>query len=163
MLALREIVHDLGADRGILLSESGFQAGATEAAKLTNVQLTSLAELRESTKHEISAMRLLELFDRVENCSKRYWAISKEDRIKLGLRPETYDHGYSGDQMIIYCRDLLSQSMRGRYPIKLENLQARVYELKEEFSGPDEVVLVLGRLVAELESKLPDLGTPMGG
>jgi restriction system protein len=46
VLALREIVTDLGADRGILVSESGFQSGAIEAANLTNVQLANLAELR---------------------------------------------------------------------------------------------------------------------
>lgn len=39
VMALREIVSDIGADRGILLSESGFQIGALEAASLTNVQL----------------------------------------------------------------------------------------------------------------------------
>ena len=43
VLALREIVADVGADRGILLSEVGFQSGAVEAAKLTNVHVTSLA------------------------------------------------------------------------------------------------------------------------
>ena len=31
VMALREIVADIGADRGILLSESGFQSGAIEA------------------------------------------------------------------------------------------------------------------------------------
>src|SRR5688572_30087925 len=39
VLALREIVQDIGADRGILLSEEGFQSGAVEAATLTNVQV----------------------------------------------------------------------------------------------------------------------------
>lgn len=42
VLALREIVSDTGADRGILLCEVGFQSGAIEAANLTNVQVTSL-------------------------------------------------------------------------------------------------------------------------
>jgi restriction system protein len=46
VLALREIVSDTGADRGIMMAESGYQSGAVEAANLTNVQLTSLAELR---------------------------------------------------------------------------------------------------------------------
>jgi restriction system protein len=32
VLGLRQIVLEVGADRGILLSESGFQAGAIEAA-----------------------------------------------------------------------------------------------------------------------------------
>lgn len=35
VLRLREIVNDLGADRGILLCEAGFQTGAIEAANLT--------------------------------------------------------------------------------------------------------------------------------
>jgi len=39
--ALREIVSDLGAHRGILLDEPGFQSGALKAAPLTNVQLAS--------------------------------------------------------------------------------------------------------------------------
>src|SRR5229473_2440209 len=48
VLALREIVTDLGADRGILLSEGGFQSGAIEAATLTNVHVTSLLDVRET-------------------------------------------------------------------------------------------------------------------
>ena len=48
VLALREIVADLGADRGILLSEGGFQSGAIEAAALTNVHVNSLVNLGET-------------------------------------------------------------------------------------------------------------------
>ena len=46
LLALREIVADVDADRGILLSEARFQCGAVEAATLTNVHVTSLPNLR---------------------------------------------------------------------------------------------------------------------
>jgi hypothetical protein len=57
--------------------------------------------------------------------------------------------------MFDLAMDLLSHSMRGRYPIALESLQALAYRhLKREFSGPDEVVPVLEQLVAELEGKL---------
>src|ERR1044072_4291914 len=54
VLALREIVSDIGADRGILLSESGFQSGAIEAANLTNVQVTSLSEARIKSEHDVN-------------------------------------------------------------------------------------------------------------
>jgi restriction system protein len=156
VLGLRQIVLDLGADRGILVSESGFQAGAIEAAALTNVQLTSLAHLAESTKHEISAMRLRELFDRIETCSERYWEISKKDRIQTGLRPNVGEWGYSGRAIIDYCKDLLSQTMRGRYPIKLDSLPTYTYDLKREFSDASEVVTVLDQLTNELEAKLAE-------
>lgn len=155
VLGLRQIVIDLGADRGILLSESGFQSGAIGAANLTNIQLTSLAELRERAKLEISAMRFRELFDRVETCSERYWRISKQDRISLGLRPDVLETGYSGNHMITYCRDLLSQAMRGRYPIELESIGALLAtHLPRTFSGLDEVVAVLEQVISELEGKL---------
>lgn len=58
VLGLREIVSDVGVDRGILLSEAGFQRGAKEAAELTNVQVTSLAEMRETTGTRLAAMRI---------------------------------------------------------------------------------------------------------
>lgn len=48
--ALAQIVQDVGADRGIILSETGFQAGAIRLASLSNITLTSLAELNESAE-----------------------------------------------------------------------------------------------------------------
>jgi hypothetical protein len=155
VLGLRQIVLDLGADRGILLSESGFQAGAAEAAALTNIQLTSLAVLVERTKDEVFAMRLREFFDRVETCAERYWDIPKESRIKMGLRPDFLGFGYSGTHVTAYCKDLLSQAMRGRYPIELESLPALAFpELGRKFNGPKEVLSVLEEKIAELEGKL---------
>jgi hypothetical protein len=45
--ALASVVQDVGADRGILLSETGFQAGAIRLASLSNITLTSLTELKD--------------------------------------------------------------------------------------------------------------------
>lgn len=157
VLGLRQIVLDIGADRGILLSESGFQTGAVEAAALTNVQLTSLAALHDSAKNEVFAMRLRDLFDRIETCNERYWDIPKADRIEAGLRPDVHGSGYSGDHVIAYCRDLLSRAMRGRYPIILDSLQVLAYpHLARHFYGPGEVVPVLENLIGGLEAKLAD-------
>lgn len=88
VLGLREIVNDLGADRGILLCEAGFQTGAIEAANLTNVQVTSLASLSIETRQDISAMRLRELYDRVEQSNDRYWELDKPYRKAVELRPD---------------------------------------------------------------------------
>lgn len=60
--ALRDIVHEVGADRGILLSESGFQKGAISLAERSNITLTSLAKLRESFGPEdLSVHALIDL------------------------------------------------------------------------------------------------------
>lgn len=45
VLTLRGVVEDVGASRGFLLSESGFQAGAYAAADSTSLTLTSLVDL----------------------------------------------------------------------------------------------------------------------
>src|SRR5438477_2399755 len=46
VLAFQAIVKDVGADKGFLLSETGFQAGAVRAAASTNIILTDLETLR---------------------------------------------------------------------------------------------------------------------
>ena len=52
VLALRSIVEDVGADRGVLMSETGFQSGAIRVAEFTNITLTSFDELARSARDE---------------------------------------------------------------------------------------------------------------
>ncbi len=56
--ALRSMVIDVGADRGLLMSESGFQSGAIRTARQKNITLTSLADLRADATDEILAARV---------------------------------------------------------------------------------------------------------
>src|SRR5215469_3039756 len=88
VLGLREIVSDLGADRGIFMAESGFQSGAQEAAQLTNVQLTSLAELTLTASDALGKAQLRTLQERVEKCRQRHWDLDKDTRIEYGLRDD---------------------------------------------------------------------------
>lgn len=53
VLSLRVVVEDVGADRGILVSQVGFQPGAVHAAKHTNIFLTGLAELKEQAQEDL--------------------------------------------------------------------------------------------------------------
>jgi hypothetical protein len=59
--ALRYIIDDVGADRGFLVSEAGFQPGAVKAAEKTNITLTSLAELRHAAQNDLAQQTLQEL------------------------------------------------------------------------------------------------------
>jgi restriction system protein len=155
VLALREIVSDTGADRGILLCEAGFQSGATEAANLTNVQVTSLAALTASTRTDILAMRLRELYDRVEMCNELYWNIPKDVRIEKGLRAEVGEMGYSGARVVDACRDVLSRAFRGRYPIESRDAASMILaDFPDTLDSPEQVVQALEPLVADLEGRL---------
>lgn len=155
VLGLREIVADVGADRGILLSEAGFQRGAMEAANLTNVQVTSLAEMRQSTGERLAAMRIQDLFDRLESCHDRYWNIPKEWRIEDHLRPDTGAFGYSGDVVVGGCRDVISRAIRASFPFKCQHLAAFTIEpLSGAFTSLDDVLARLEPLVVDLENRL---------
>lgn len=163
VLALREIVTDVGADRGILLSESGFQSGAEEAANLTNVQLTSLDEMRETARDSFNAMRLRDLYDRIEMCRDRYWRISKEERIKGGLRPDVGDskpgrfNSYSGARAVDCCRDLLARAFRGIYPFQSDSIEAFARFGKDKsFDSPEEIIGIVEELTVELEGRLDE-------
>src|SRR5258707_13495509 len=52
---LAKIVEDVGADRGILLCEAGFQPGARDVAENSNITLTSLADVRARAAEERAA------------------------------------------------------------------------------------------------------------
>lgn len=154
VLALREIVADVGADRGILLAERGFQTGAVEAANLTNVHVTSLADLRNTANTEIMSMRLRDLYDRTESCRARYWNIPKDERIEYGLRPDLQP-GYSGARAIDLASDLLLKAFRGAYPVECESLAALfMHGFPRHFNTVEQLFSAVEPLVSELELKL---------
>lgn len=68
---LRSLVLDLGADRGLLMSESGFQSGAISTAKEKNITLSSLADLREKASDELLAAQVAAVEQRVLNVTQK--------------------------------------------------------------------------------------------
>lgn len=155
VLALREIVTDTGSDRGILLAENGFQSGAAEAASLTNVHLTSLAETRREAKAEVSGMRLTDLYDRVESCRERYWSIPKQTRIEHGLRSDVFESGYSGTCVISLAQDVLRKGLRGNYPFETDQMwRYATPDAPELFTSADELIGFLEPTIRELEMRL---------
>lgn len=155
VLALREIVTDLGADRGILLAESGFQSGAYEAAQLTNVYLTSLADAQRTASEEIYGMRLRELYDRVEVCKKQYWSISKYDRIECGLRPDILEGGYSGATVISLSEDLLQQGFRGKYPFETDRMfRYAIQDPPDTIDSAQTLCTLLDSVISDIESRI---------
>lgn len=157
VLALRQIVSDLGADRGIILCEVGFQSGAVEAANLTNVQVTSLNDLTVQSQASVAAFKLRELFDRATVCLERYWEIPKDRRIEVGLRSDFTDGRlYNGAFVVEAVEKILGLAFRGAYPISVDPLQqARLAaDIPPALNDPAEVLAVLEPVVARLEAKL---------
>lgn len=72
VLALQQIVQDVGADRGIIMSESGFQAGAIRSAGSSNITLSSLSELQDISTEELYKLKLKLISFKLEQLTKRY-------------------------------------------------------------------------------------------
>lgn len=96
--ALKDIVNDLGADRGLLISEKGFQSGAVRLAAAKNITLSSLDELRANAAKQVistegaelrlwSIMGILMQFRHVP----RWVKISEEERADFAQRPAATD------------------------------------------------------------------------
>jgi hypothetical protein len=155
VLALREIVTDTGSDRGILMAEKGFQSGAAEAAVLTNVHLTSLADTRKVASAEVFGMRLTDLYDRLELCRERYWSISKGLRIDYGLCPDVFEYGYSGAGVISLVEDALRKGFRRNYPFEMDRMwRHAIAGVPDQVSSSEELIALLEPLIKELEVKL---------
>jgi restriction endonuclease len=87
VLALQQIVQDVGADRGLLLSESGFQAGSIKSANLSNITLSSLSELEEVSKEELSKLKLKYISLKLQQLTDRYHTFIPWDSFTL-IKPE---------------------------------------------------------------------------
>lgn len=121
VFALRMIVDDVGADRGILMAEGGFQSGALEAATNANVMLTSLADLKQTLAPELGLAMLHSLRDRAASCRDRYWEIDKSDRIEFELRPDVLADGFNGDNVVKAADAAADQALRYGFPMRYDH------------------------------------------
>jgi hypothetical protein len=114
VLALYSIIQDIGADRGFLLSESGFQSGAIRAAESSNVTLTSLADLALVTGPHIQDAILGSLLWRARKQQDRLRAI-KRSRYDDDYYPPTADP----QAKLMFLDMSLADANRGEYPVML--------------------------------------------
>ena len=77
VMALASIIQDIGADRGFLLSETGFQSGAIRSAQKTNITLSSLEDLAEIAGKEAADTAMAGLHWRLQKARNRLRTIKK--------------------------------------------------------------------------------------
>lgn len=123
VLALRTIVDDIGADKGFIISEVGFQSGALEAAKNTNIVLYTFEELVLNSTNAIQGLILESFSRRIRFLEHKYYAHSKKIRIKYNLRNDFLDYPiqFSGNILIFMIYDAIFAAKNNNYPIALEN------------------------------------------
>lgn len=112
VMALAAIVQDVGADRGFLLSEVGFQSGAIRASRTSNVTLTSIADLSFSTeKFAIDTL-----------IGKKSWEIQKAKSGLLTLKKTSEAIEYNSQRIglvgeLCVLEFMLQEALDADYPI----------------------------------------------
>jgi hypothetical protein len=125
---LMTIVQDVGADRGIILSKRGFQAGATAQARNTNITLTSLEELRADAHDEYIEYQCAMLRQRCK---------AVVDRGNEGVEVVTAGDPWSGGLWSMTMTGGLDYRLRGR----ISMLESAV-EVAARDNWPIDVVVV---------------------
>ena len=120
--ALAEIVRDVGADRGLLLSESGFQAGAVRMAKSSNITLSSISDLNENSEDERTELGLNEARKRLSIADHRMHALRISERhstgFSIGAVPGADMHTLTRVLLAVSsAQTALSMAEIGRWPV----------------------------------------------
>ncbi|CAI0961721.1 Restriction endonuclease [Serratia plymuthica] len=124
VMALHSILLDVGADKGFIISEVGFQKGAHESAVKTNVKLLTFKQLKETTRHYIESEILKFYEERLKILDIRYWGHSKKIRKKYGLRGELYSgrEAFSGYQLAMIIMAVINAAKTRVYPLTIQSV-----------------------------------------
>jgi len=120
------IVNDIGADRGLMFSESGFQAGAIRAAANTNITLTSLTDFHQNSVDELASIRIKSLEKRATALGQKFlaiWELEESDRDTVLSRyvgpPDMLGRPVPITVMarLSQIRDALESARYGKWPV----------------------------------------------
>jgi hypothetical protein len=112
ILALQSIVQDVGADRGVLLSEVGFQSGAIRVSGNTNITLTSLADLRANAEEAIAQEVVIALHWRWAQVMKRLSKVHRQQKETHGLMTPVI----KVKTRIMFLDSALEDGLKGKFP-----------------------------------------------
>lgn len=122
------VVNDIGADRGLLFSESGFQAGAIRVATNTNVTLTSLLDFHDNATEELMSLKVRVLDENAAVLNQKFMAIHDlgvveqnnawERYASIGL-PDRWGEPHISTVLarISQLRHSLEEARFGRWPV----------------------------------------------
>lgn len=144
--ALTAILQDVGADRGFLLSETGFQSGALRIAEKSNITLTSLADLASTVGDRHITARVANLHLRLHNVLTRLRAL-KEARYDDEFYPPTMEP----ITKIAFLDMVIDDALKGRLPTPYTP-----YGPDQKFAHSlEEMLVVSDRLISEAEAWTP--------
>jgi hypothetical protein len=151
VLTLYQITQDVGADRGFLFSEKGFQSGAIKVTSNTNITLTSLEEIKEITKEDLyntCLLKALQQMNEMKNKVKDLWIDDLHN-------PKTYkdipfDEVLSLDGTLLFLSLTIQKGLDKKFPITFHSLNMGIMICKSEDELIEGVNVVLNELKREV-------------
>jgi hypothetical protein len=120
VLTFHSVINDVGADRGFFFSESGFQSGAINVTKNTNITLTSLDEFKSDVKKEIAKYSLLTWLNRISKIRREIKPAWLDDAFNPRFHEMiSFDKCVSLDGALLIMAPKIQEAMDDIYPINL--------------------------------------------
>jgi hypothetical protein len=79
------VIADIGAEKGVIVSKKGFQSGAREFARYTNISLVSYDELVRDSEHFINKFKLesaIKRLEKMENPFTKFYDLMTDEAEK---------------------------------------------------------------------------------
>lgn len=136
VLAFASIIDDVGADRGLIFAEGGFQAGAVRASRNSSITLTNLTDFISNSANELSSIKVSGLTRRIAELENKFhsiWDLDAAERTRVNSRyigPESF--GLKQPIAVMACLSMLKNSLEAasfnRWPVPYRPLdQAEDY------------------------------------
>ncbi|MFF7146351.1 restriction endonuclease [Streptomyces nodosus] len=130
VLAFSSIVDDVGADRGLIFAEGGFQAGAVRASRNSSITLTNLTDFVSNSANELSSIKVSDLARRIAELENKFhsiWDLDADERNRVNSRyigPEPF--GLKQPIAVMACLGMLKDSLEtasfDRWPVPYRSL-----------------------------------------
>jgi hypothetical protein len=119
VLTFQSIVEDVGADKGIMLSEKGFQSGCFTCASSTNILLSSLSELRKTHQEDLHRAFVDSLLIKVKRATSKARKLAPTERVPLGKNSEMWKTKFPMELLgrISYLETALNRYRDGHLPV----------------------------------------------
>ncbi|MFD9241167.1 restriction endonuclease [Streptomyces sp. NPDC059556] len=173
ILTFSAIVADVGADRGLVFAENGFQAGAIRAARNTNLTLTSLVDFRQNAESELAVMRVRGLRERITALEDEFHSVldlPQEERDKRMAQyvgpPSAF--GLAGHSALMapimsrlsQMKEALDSASFNRWPVAYWELDG---EIPVDVKGWAGLLFVIEETVATCERIYDQMVSPQEG
>ncbi len=145
VFALKKVLKDVRADRALMLSNSGFDSGATKAARSTSITLTTLEALQDTAELELTRTTLISLENRITKLKQSLERLSESVQVAPGLWQSLPKPGVDGD-WVTKTTERLEAIKFGFAKARLQ--QPPYFVQKDETSGQPQLVQTIEEFVS---------------